>query len=475
MKDPDRTLLFKCKLRGTDDMKVIIIGAGEVGYHIADILSREGVDTVVIDKNEERLHEISESLDIQTIVGSGSSPEVLRHAGMDSADMVVAVTDSDETNMIACLLASTQSRTPTRIARIRNPELDANNPLFQSEHLDIDLCINPEQEAVNRMMDRLEYPGASEVFSFAGGRVRLLGFDIDSNASVVGKRLVDLRAMTPPGFKVLITSMVRDEKFLVPTATTGIKAGDYIFAVTDSARVRELLHFFGKETEPPRRVMIIGGGNTGLMLAEHIEKKGISTKIIDKRREKCEELAAQLEKTIVLQGDGTSQDLLREENIDGTDFFIAVTNDEEANILGALLAKQLGAKNVISLIRRIDYIPLVTRFGIDGVINPRHAAISRILHFIRRGKIISATPLRDETAEVFEFIALETSDITNRPFKEMRFPPGTIVGAIVRGKEIIIPDGDSVVLAGDHVVIFTPHSAIPQLQKLLTVKLEYFE
>jgi len=456
-------------------MKVIIIGAGEVGYHIADILSREGVDTVVIDKNEGRLHEISETLDIHTIVGSGSSPEVLRRADMDNADMVVAVTDSDETNMIACLLASTQSRIPTRIARIRNLELDENNPLFQSEHLDIDLCINPEREAVNHLMDRLEFPGASEVFSFAGGRVRLLGFDIDPDSSVVGKRLIDLRAITPPGFKVLITSMVRDEKFLVPMAGTEIKAGDYIFAVTDTTRVRELLHFFGKETEPPRRVMIIGGGNTGLMLAEQIEKKGISTKIIDKRRDICEQLAALLEKTVVLQGDGTSQDLLREEHINGTDFFIAVTNDEEANILGALLAKQLGAKNVISLIRRIDYIPLVTRFGIDGVINPRHAAISRILHFIRRGKIISATPLRDETAEVFEFIALETSDITNRPLKGIHFPMATIVGAIVRGKEIIIPDGDSVILSGDHVVIFTPHSAIPQLQKLLTVKLEYFE
>ncbi|MBN2060030.1 MAG: Trk system potassium transporter TrkA [Deltaproteobacteria bacterium] len=455
-------------------MKVIIIGAGEVGYHIADILSREGADTVIIDKNEERLHEISEELDIQTIVGSGSSPEVLRRADMANADMVVAVTDSDETNMIACLLASTQSRIPIRIARIRNPELDENNPLFKGEHLNIDLCINPEREAVNHLMDRLEFPGASEVLGFAGGLVRLLGFAIDPEAAVVGKRLIELRAMTPPGFKVLITSMVRDEKILVPMASTEIRAGDYIFAVTDAARVRELLNFFGKDTEPPRRVMIIGGGNTGLMLAEHIEKRGIPTKIIEKRRDRCEQLATLLEKAIVLQGDGTRQDLLREEHIEDTDFFIAVTNDEEANILGALLAKQLGAKNVISLIRKIDYIPLVTRFGIDGVINPRHAAISRILHFIRKGKIISATPIRDEKAEVFEFIALETSDITNRPLKDIRFPKGTIVGAIVRGKEIIIPDGASVILAGDHVVIFTPHSAIPQLQSLLTVKLEYF-
>jgi len=454
-------------------MKVIIIGAGEVGYHIADILSREGIDTVVIDRNEERLREISEVLDIQTIAGSGSSPDVLRRAGMAHADMVVAVTDSDETNMIACLLASTQSRIPIRIARIRNPELDGDSTLFSSEHLNIDLCINPEREAVNHTMDLLEFPGASEVFSFAGGRIRLLGFVIDPGTAVVGKKLSDLRAMEP-GFKVLITAMVRNDKLIVPSGNSVIEAGDYIFAVIDAARVRDLLLFFGKDTEPPRRIIIIGGGNTGLMLAEEIEKRGFSVKLIEKRHDKCEFLAARLEKTIVLHGDGTSQELLKEEHIEDTDFFIAVTNDEEANILGALLAKQLGARKVVSLIRRIDYIPLVARVGIDGVINPRHAAISRILHYIRKGKIISATPLRDESAEAFEFIALETSEITDRPFKEIHFPRGTIVGAIVREEEIIIPDGESVIRPGDHVVIFTPRAAIAELEKLLTVQLEYF-
>ena len=454
-------------------MKVIIIGAGEVGYHIADSLSREGIDTVVIDRNEERLLEISDTLDVQTILGSGSSPDVLKRADIGNADMVVAVTDSDETNMIACLLASTQSRIPIRIARIRNPELNEDSRLLKSDCLNIDLCINPEREAVNYMMDCLEFPGASEVFSFAGGRIRMLGFPIDLNAAVVGKSLIALRAMEP-GFKVLITGMIRNEKFIVPAGDSVIEAGDYLFAVADAARIRELLRFFGRDTEPPRRIIIIGGGNTGLMLAEQIEKRGISVKLIEKRRDKCELLAARLEKTIVLHGDGTSQELLKEENIGETDFFIAVTNDEEANILGALLAKQLGARKVISLIKRIDYIPIVARVGIDGVINPRHAAIGRILHFIRKGKIISATPLRDERAEAFEFVALETSDITERPFKEMHFPKGTIVGAIVRGEEIIIPDGDSVILPGDHVVIFTPRLVIPQLEKLLTVKLEYF-
>jgi len=455
-------------------MKVIIIGAGEVGYHIADSLSREGIDTVVIDRNEERLHEISETLDVQTVLGSGSSPEVLKRAGMAQAEMVIAVTDSDETNMIACLLASTQCRIPIRIARIRSVELGSGDcSLFGTDRLNIDLRINPEEEAVNNVMDLLEYPGAAEVFRFAGGRIRLLGFQIDPGAAVIGKKISDLRAMAPD-LKVLITAIVRGDKLIVPSGISIIENGDYLFTVTDAPRVPQMLRFFGKQTEPPRRIIIIGGGDTGAMLAEAIEKKNITVKIIEKKQRRCEILASRLEKTVVLRGDGTSQELLREENIEEADFFIAVTNDEEANILGALLAKQLGARKVISLINRIDYIPLVSRVGIDGVINPRHSAIRKILHYIRKGKVISVTPLRDDKAEAFEFIALETSEITGRPFKDIHFPRGTIVGAICRGEEVIIPDGNSVIRPGDHVVIFTPHSAIGEIEKLLTVKLEYF-
>ncbi len=454
-------------------MKVIIIGAGEVGHHIAASLSNEGVDTVVIDRSEERLHEISETLDVQTVLGSGSSPEVLKRAGMAQAEMVIAVTDSDETNMIACLLASAQCRVPVRIARIRNLELNENCSLFGAERLNIDLVINPEQEAVDNVMNLLEYPGAAEVFSFAEGRIRLLGFQIDPGAAVIGKKLAELRTMEPD-FRVLITSIARGDRLIVPSGNAVIEEGDYLFAVTDAVRVRRLLRFFGKNTERPKRIIITGGGSNGLMLARAIEQQNIAVKIIEKKKGRCEQLAALLQKAVVLHGDGTSQELLREENVEGTDFFIAVTNDEEANILGSLLAKQLGARKVLSLINRIDYIPLVSRVGIDGVINPRHAAISRILHYIRKGKVLSVAPLRDERAEVFEFIALETSEIADRPFKDIHFPSGTIVGAISRGEEIIIPDGNSVIRPGDHVVIFTPRSAIGQLEKLLTVKLEYF-
>ncbi len=454
-------------------LKVVVIGAGEVGFHIAQILSQEGSDVIIVDKNEERLRFIAENLDVQTILGSGSSPEILRAARTGQADMVVAVTDSDETNMIACLLASTQSRVPIRIARIRNPELSDDSILFDRNHLNIDLRINPEREAVQQVVNLLQYPGAAEIFDFAGGRVKLLGFGVDERCIVAGKKLLELRELNQEA-KVLITSIIRRGKLIVPSGSTRVAAGDYLFAVADARHVHHILRFFGKETRLPQRVVIVGGGNTGAMLAKLLEEKGMGTKIIEKRPDRCEVLAALLARSVVLRGDGTSQDLLKEENIADADFLIAVTNDEQANILGALLAKQLGARKVVSLINRIDYMPVVSMVGIDAVINPRHAAISRILHFIRRGKIIAATLLRDERVEAFEFIALETSDITNRPFKEIDFPRGTIVGAMVRGEEVIIPGGDSVILPGDHVIIFTPRTAIPQVEKLLTVKLEYF-
>jgi trk system potassium uptake protein TrkA len=454
-------------------MKVVIVGAGQVGYNIADILSKEGNDVVVIDRSEEPLRALAENLDVQTVTGSGSSPDVLKKAHLDQAEMLIAVTDSDETNMIACLLAATQSKVPLRVARIRNPELDGDHPLFSKSCLSIDLCINPEREAARRVMDVISHPGVAESFSFADDRVKLFGFTIDPGSPVAGKRLSALRSLYEKK-NVLITSIVRGNAWVTPTGTSTVEEGDYVFAITDADSVTDVLRFFGKGTDPPHRIVIVGGGTTGLMLAEMIEQKGIAVKIIERREAKCESLAPRLEKATIIHGDGTSQDLLQEENIQNTDIFLAVTNDEEANILGALLAKQMGAKKVFSLINRIDYNPVVSRVGIDGIINPRHAAISRILHFIRKGKIISVAPLRDEKAEALELIALETSEITTHPLKDLRFPKGTIVGAIVRHDKIVIPDGNSVIAPGDRVIVFSPRDRIPDLQKLLTVKLEYF-
>ncbi|HOD35687.1 MAG TPA: Trk system potassium transporter TrkA [Syntrophales bacterium] len=454
-------------------MKIIIVGAGEVGYNIADVLSK-GQDVTVIDQDEKRLQEVAEKLDVLTVHGKGSSPQILRKAGLDSADMVIAVTNSDDTNMVACLLASSQSNVAYKVARIRNPELDATSAIFDREHLNIDLCINPEREAVKNALNLIDYPGATEIIDFVDGRVKLIGFVVNEDCPAVDNSLRSIR-MFYPQIKALVTSIIRKEKLIEPTGSTRILAGDYVFAVTASGQLRELLQVYGKSSEALKRIFIMGGGNTGFMLAEALQKRGLPTKLIEKRHARCEDLASLLEKVTVLHGDGTDQELLKEENIQETDCFIAVTDNEEANILGALLAKRLGAKKSVALINRVEYMPLVSTVGIEGVINPRHAAVSKILNYVRKGKIVSATPLHDERVEAYEAIALETADITDRPIKDIKFPPGTIVGAIIRKDEILIPDGDSVIRPDDHVIIFTFRSTVPKLEKMLTVKLDYFE
>ena len=454
-------------------MRVVVVGAGEVGYNIADILSTEGSDVIIIDKDEERLKTVAENLDVQTITGSGSSPQILKAAKLDQSEMIVAVTDSDETNMVACLLASVLSKGALKIARIRNMELDQNVAIFDKDHLNIDLCINPERESVNNVMDLIEYPGASEIIDFGRGRIKLAAFNVSSNCVAVGKQLHEIKEMCKE-HDFLIVSIIRKEEPIVPSGKATIKENDYIFVLSESENVRDILKFFGKDVDPVQRVFIMGGGNTALLLSKALEKKGIFVKVIEKRQDKCKILASNLDKTVILHGDGTSQDLLKEENIQDADYFIAVTDDEEANILSALLAKQLGARKTISLINRVDYTHLVPTIGIDGVMNPRHATISEILHFIRKGKVISATPLHDDKAEAVEFIALETSEIINTPLKDLQIPKGTIIGAIIREDKVIIPGGDSVILPGDQVILVTLHSAIPKVEKILTVKLDYF-
>ena len=454
-------------------MKIIIVGAGEVGYNIADVLSK-GQDVTVIDQDETRLQEIAEKLDVLTVHGKGSSPQILKKAGLDSADMIIAVTNSDDTNMMACLLASSQSNVTYKVARIRNAELDGTSVIFDKGHLNIDLCINPEREAVKNALNLIEFPGATEIIDFVEGRIKLIGFTVGPESPVIGKTLRELRILYPQT-KVLITSIIRKEKLLVPTGDTQMLAGDYVFAVSASYELREMLRIYGKSSVPLKRIFIMGGGNTGFMLAEALQARGLPTKLIEKRHARCEDLASMLEKVTVLHGDGTDQELLKEENIQEADCFLAVTDDEEANILGALLAKRLGAKKSIALINRVEYMPLVSTVGIDGVINPRHAAVSKILNYIRKGKIVSATPLHDERVEAYEVIALETADITDRPIKDIKFPPGTIVGAIIRNDDIIIPDGETVIRPDDHAIIFTLRSTVQKLEKMLTVMLDYFE
>ena len=454
-------------------MNFIIVGAGEVGYHLASRLSQEKMDVVVIEKDKEKVKRVIDTLDVQTIHGSGSSVEILKQAGVEDADMLIAVTNSDEVNMISCLVASAQSKVPMKIARIRNPEYAQDVGILGEKHLNIDLAINPELEMVRTISRLVEIPDATDVVEFAEGRVRITGIKVDPHSYVIGKKLQNLDKENEK-HDIIIAAIFRDDKVIIPRGDDIIQENDLVYAVTEANKILTITNYFKEKERRAQRVMILGGGEIAIELAQKFEKINIKTKIIEHNEQRCLEIAEKLEKTIVLRGDGTDRELLEEENIKDVDVFITISESEQTNILVSLLAKRLGAKKVISLINNLSYTSLVSNIGVDVVISPHLSAISRILQFIRKGKVLSVASFHKENAEAIEIVALETSDLVNKPLRDIKFPRGAIIGAVARGKEIIIPTGDTLILPDDRVIIFTLTSAIPSVEKTLTVKLDYW-
>lgn len=452
-------------------MKIIIVGAGEVGFHIAQRLSEENQNVVLIDKDPQKIKRITENLDVQTFLGGGTSPQVLRDAGIKDADMLVAATDSDEINLISCVLARNLNPYMLKVARIRNPEYMEEKELFGQDHLGIDRVINPESEMVEAILRLMEIPGASEVIDFVGGQVKLIGLTVTEDNPFVGHKLVSLRGLEE---KLLVGAIARGDQVLIPRGDDIIQADDLVYVVVRRDELEPILRLFNPQEKALRRVIIVGAGETGAALATALDGTKIKTKIIDKNNERCTRLAETLERVIVINGDGTDKDLLREENIGDVDFMVAITGDEESNILISLLAKGLGVKKTITRISKLSYIPLVSAIGIETVVSARLSAVRAILQHIRRGKIVSVAPLKGEHAEAIEAEALETSDIVNVPLSDVNMPKGALVGAIVRDEQVIIPKGDSIIRPKDHLIIFALQQTIPKLEKLLTVKLEYF-
>ena len=452
-------------------MKIIIVGAGEVGFHIAEKLSEENQDVFLIDKDPDKIKRITENLDVQAILGSGTSPAILKTSGIRDADMLVAVTDSDEVNLISCLLARNMNQYILKVVRIRNTEYMDESDLFSQDLLGIDQIINPESVMVETIRNLMMVPGASDVIDFEDGRVKLVGITISSDSPLAGRRILSLEGIEG---RLLMGAIVRGEQVFIPHGEDTIQADDLVYMVAKSDEMDNLLKLFNIQDEELRRVIIVGAGQTGTALATALDKTRINVKIIDKDNERCTRLAEKLERVIVINGDGTDRDLLQEENISDADFMVAITGDDESNVLISLLAKRLGAKRNITRINKLSYIPIVSAIGIDTVVSSRLSAVRAILQYIRRGKIISVAPLKGEHAEAIEAEALETSDIVNIPLHKVKFPKGALVGAIVRGDRIIIPRGDSVIKPKDRLIIFTLKGVIPKLEKMLTVKLEYF-
>jgi trk system potassium uptake protein TrkA len=452
-------------------MKIIIIGAGDVGFNIAQRLSEENHDVVVIEKDPVKIRQIQNAIDVQAIEGSGTNPSILKEAGLKGSDIIVAATDNDEANLIACFYAQHLTDFITKIVRVKNPDYMKHREIFSHDFLNIDLLINPQSEMVASMLMLTEVPVASEVIDFVEGKVKLIGITIKEDSPLVGR---ELSSFNEYEHSILVGIIIRGEKVIVPKGDDVIQSNDLIYLVTRREDIPNIFQLMNLREEGLSRVMIIGGGETGLALAESLETTTINTKIIEKDGQRCLELAERLEKVVVLSGDGTDRDFLIEENVADVDIMVVLTGDEENNVLISLLGKALGAKKTVTKIGKLSYIPLVSTIGIDTVVSPRLSAIRAILQFIRKGKVVRVAPLKGEGAEAIEFEALETSDIVNTPLAEVKFPKGAIVGAIVRGEEIIIPRGHNMIKPHDHLIIFALKDTIPKIEKLFTVKLEYF-
>ncbi len=453
-------------------MHVLIIGAGEVGYHTALRLSREGHKVVVVDRNAEGIRKVNEQMDVQTLVGPGSSPLVLRKAEVDQADLVVAVTDSDEVNMQACRFARILAPSATRVARIRSEDYLAFFEEVGAKTFDLDTVINPERELTAQIEQFLSVPAASSVADFAEGRVKLLGLKIPAASPLVGRAMAELHPAGGPPF--LVAAIERGGRTVIPRGNDVLLPEDVAYVVARETAIDDVMLHFGLQSTQVRNLIVVGGGAIGRMVAAGAARRGIKVRVIERDEAKCEAMVEQLKDVMVLHGDGTDLSLLEEENVGAADVFAAVTDDEEDNVLIALLGKKMGAKRTIARVAHMGYVPLVSTLGLDLVVSPRFAAVGAILRHLRRGKVLSVAALKDEGAEVIEVEAQETSALVGKPLAQVKLPVGVLVAAVVREGEVLVPDGSTVVQPGDHLVIFLLRKVLGKLEKLLTVSLEYF-
>jgi trk system potassium uptake protein TrkA len=432
-------------------MKIIVLGAGQVGASVAETLSSEANDITVVDNEPRRLHELQERFDLRTVLGEAAHPDVLRRAGAEDADMIIAVTNSDETNMVACQVAYTLFHTPTKIARVRARDYLDEPDLFSQEALPIDVVISPEKLVIDQLQRLIEYPGALQVLDFAGGRAQLVAIQAYSDGPLVGHQIRDL-ASRIPGDRVRVAAIFRRGSPIIPQGETVIEAGDEVFFIAPTRDIRAVMGEMRHVDREVRRIMLVGGGNIGLGLAAALEQR-YHIKVIEHNPVRVQRISQELSRSLVLLGDAADEELLVEENIENTDVFCAVTNDDEANILSGMLAKRLGARKVISLINRSAYVDLVQS--------------GDMVHSLRRG-----------AAEAIEAVAhgdRKTSRVVNRAVGEIRLPPQTTIGAIVRGDEVIMAHHDTVIEAEDHVILFVvDKKRIAEVERLFQVGVTFF-
>jgi len=452
-------------------MKIIILGAGQVGSSLANNLASEANDITVVDTDATLLHDLQDRLDLRTVAGPASHPDVLIRAGAEDADMIIAVTNSDETNIVACQVAHTVFRTPTKIARVRSQEYLLYPELFAHNAMPVDVIISPEQLVTDYIYRLIQHPGALQVLDFSGGRVQLVAVRAYHGGPLVGQELRALRDHMP-GVHTRVAAIYRRGKAINPEGDTVVEVDDEVFFIAATRDTRTVMSELRRLDKPVKRIIIAGGGNIGKRLAKALENQ-FQVKLIEHDKERAVSISEELERTIVLHGDAADGEMLQEENIEETDVFCALTNDDEANILSAMLAKRLGAKKVMSLINRAAYVDLVESGDIDIAISPPQATIGSLLAHVRRGDVVMVHSLRRGAAEAIEAIAhgdRHSSKVVGRAVDEIKLPPGTTIGAVVRGDEVLIAHHDTVIEAEDHVLLFVvDKKRIPEVERLFQV------
>lgn len=436
-------------------MKIIILGAGQVGTSVAENLSREANDITVVDTDSDCLQALGDRLDLSTVQGHASHPDVLRRAGAEDADMIIAVTNSDEINMVACQVAYALFHTPTKIARVRSRSYLSHPALFTQEAIPVDMLISPEQEVIKQVERLIEFPGALQVLDFANGRVRLVAVRAYYGGPMVGHELREFSEHMP-GIDARVAAIFRRGTAITPQASTVIEADDEVFFIASRDNIRTVMGELRRLDKPVKRVMLVGGGNIGRGLALALEGS-YQVKLIERDPQRCQLLSEELDRTLVLLGDASNEELLIEENVENVDVFCSATNDDEVNILSAMLAKRLGARRVMALINRASYVDLVESSEIDIAISPHQATIGSLLAHVRKGDVVVVHSLRRGAAEAIEAVAHgdpQTSQVVGRFIEDIKLPPDTTIGAVVRGDDVIIAHHDTVIEAGDHVILF---------------------
>jgi trk system potassium uptake protein TrkA len=458
-------------------MRVIICGAGQVGQSIAAYLSKEENDVTVIDTNPVKIAQINNDLDVKGVVGHASNPDVLNDAGANDADMIIAVTHSDEINMVACQVAHSLFSVPKKIARIREQAYlqPAWSNLFARAHLPIDVVISPEIIVANDIYRRLSVPGTTYVSPMADGLMHLVGVVCAAECPVVETRLSELGLLFPDlCFKII--AVLRQGKPIITDDDDHLQVGDEVYFIVDTKHLKRTMVIFGHEEPEARRIVIAGGGNVGYGLIQLLQERGrgVNVKVIERNEQRAKFLSENLDNIVILNGSLLDRDILEESSINMAETFIGVTNDDESNILGSLLAKQYGCKRTITLVNNTVYTSLVNPLGVDAIVLPRSTIVATIMQHVRRGRIKGLHSLRDGFAEVIEAEVSDTSPIANTPISDLDLPHEIVVAAVVRNNEVHIPEGDFIIKPEDHVIVIASQSQVRSVEKMFTVQVDLF-